>query len=177
MIHPFISGSRLVSIHSSHSSCNTFQLPITLCREPPCTAHLVGHNIIKSGNLGAKSSLNFLNKAYCFGEKFNSFKISEVVSRASLRFFTSLIISLTASCKDRMPISMTKNGSQLFGFDLSYHWQSPSPVTGKVFSVQWRGHKISFWVINYMPPNQKKKGTKWLVRDRNASILWQTLWK
>ena len=31
-----------------------------------------------------------------------------------------------------------------------------SPVTGKILSVQWRGHKISFWVINYMPPNQKK---------------------
>ena len=35
---------------------------------------------------------------------------------------------------------------------------SPSLVTGKIFSVQWRGHKISFWVINFIPPNQKKRG-------------------
>ena len=35
---------------------------------------------------------------------------------------------------------------------------SPSPLTGKIFSVQWRGHKISLLVISYMPPNQKKGG-------------------
>ena len=57
-----------------------------------------------------------------------------------------------------MPIAMAKNGSQLFGFDLSYQWESPSPVAGKIFCAQWRGHKISFWVINYIPSNQTKGG-------------------
>ena len=49
-------------------------------------------------------------------------------------------------------------------------------MTGKIFSVQWKGHKISFWMINYMSPNQKK-GVKRLVRGRNISILGKTLWK
>ena len=52
----------------------------------------------------------------------------------------------------------------------------PSPVTGKIVSVQWREHKFSFWMINYMPPNQKK-GVKRLLRDQNTSILGQALWK
>ena len=36
-----------------------------------------------------------------------------------------------------------------------------SPVTGKIFAVQWRGHKISFSVISYMLPNQKKGLNGW----------------
>ena len=31
--------------------------------------------------------------------------------------------------------------------------------------------KLRFWVINYMLPNQKKRGFKRLVRGQNASIL------
>ena len=104
MICPFISGSSLVSRHSSHSSLQYIQLSITLCREPLRTVYLVhldlGHNVLKPGNLGAKSSSNFLNSASRFGESFNSFEIPEVVSRGSLRFLTSLIMSPTGSCKE-----------------------------------------------------------------------------
>ena len=70
IIHPFISGFSLVSSHLSHS-CNTFQLSITLYREPLRTVHLVGRNVLKPGNSEARSSINFLNNTSRFGENFS----------------------------------------------------------------------------------------------------------
>ena len=52
----------------------------------------------------------------------------------------------------------------------------PPLMTGKIVSVQWRGHKFRFeWLITC--PQTRKKGVKRLVRGRNTSILGQILWK
>ena len=125
------------------SSCNTFQLLRTLCKERPRPTHLIRHNVLNPGNLVVKSSLNFLNKLSRFGETFYSFEISEVVWRRSLRFLTSNN-QLQRMLITKMPVAVAKNKSQLFGFDLSYQWESPSPLTTNIFSVKCRGHAISF---------------------------------
>ena len=111
------------------SSCNTFQLLRTLCKERPRPTHLIRHNV--------------LNKLSRFGETFYSFEISEVVWRRSLRFLTSNN-QLQRMLITKMPVAVAKNKSQLFGFDLSYQWESPSPLTTNIFSVKCRGHAISF---------------------------------
>ena len=131
------------SRHSSHSSCNIFQLSITLCREPPqtvpWTVHLVGHNVLKPGNLGAKSSLNFLNNASRFGETFKVFDFLNHITNSQLQ---------------RIPVAMVENVSQLFCFDLSsplYLWQERS------FLCNGEDKKFRFqWLITC--PQTRKKG-------------------
>ena len=56
---------------------------------------------------------------------------------------------------------------------------SPTPVTGKIVSVQWRGRKVSFWVINYMSPKREKKELNgwWGTEFLGTSILGRIVWK
>ena len=110
---PLISGSSFVARHSSQSSCSTFHLSTTLCKEAARTVQQVGHNVRNPGAVGASCSFNFRNMASFFGEYFSRFEISEVVSKLSFKFLIPFTVSPTAA------IAVSENCSWFFGLDLS----------------------------------------------------------